>query len=174
MAPVRIVLSLLLLVSAGCAAQRPSSGLAMPAQDEASAAGVLAVYLLAQGWTVRLAEPGLVEATRGEERVQLEPVLDPVGLDRVIVYRSWPRDPQVDDAALRAFAIELNDTLNVGQFRAEPGGLVLQSSLPFVEELDPRLLDAFLVHTADVRLAVSHVQGQRQLIAPVEHGGPSR
>lgn len=174
MAPVRIFLSLLLLVSAGCAAPRVSTGLAMPAQDEASAAGVLAVYLLAQGWTVRLADAGLVEATRGEERVRLEPVLDPAGLDRVIVYRSWPRDPQADDAALGAFALELNEILNVGQFRADPAGLVLQSSLPFVDELEPRLLDAFLLHTADVRLAVLHVQGQRRLIAPVEQGGPSR
>ena len=174
MGRVCLLLTVLLVAATGCAAPRAPAGLAMPAPDEARAASVLAGYLLAQGWTVRLAAESLVEATRGDERLQLEPQLDPLGLDRLVISRSWPRDPQADDAALRAFALELNEALNVGQFRAEPAGLVLQSSLPFLEALEPRLLDAFLAYTAEVRLAVLQVQGERRMIAPVEGVGASR
>jgi hypothetical protein len=182
MGRVCILLTILLLTGTGCAVDRvpsglampASSGLAMPAPDEARAASLLAGYLLAQGWTVRLADETLVEASRGEERLQLEPQLDPLGLDRIVISRSWPRDPQADDEALRAFALELNDTLNVGQFRGEASGLVLQSSLPFLEVLEPRMLDAFLAYTAQVRLAVLQVQGERRILAPVEDAGASR
>jgi len=173
MGRVCLLLTMLLVAATGCAVQRAPTGLAMPAPDEARAASVLAGYLLAQGWTVRLAD-ALVEASRGDERLQLEPQLDPLGLDRIVISRSWPRDPQADDAALRAFALELNETLNVGQFRAGPAGLVLQSSLPFLEVLEPRLLDAFLAYTAEVRLAVLQVQGERRILAPVEDAGASR
>jgi hypothetical protein len=160
----------------GCATPPPPApaGLAMPAQDEAGAAGLLAGYLLARGWTVRLADAVTVEASRGDEQLRLEPQLDPVALDRLVVARTWPRDPRADDAALRAFALELNEALNVGQFRADAGGLVFQSSLPFLEELEPRLLEAFLAYTAEVRLAVLQVQGDRELLAPVEAGVASR
>jgi hypothetical protein len=169
-----ILATLLLCAVTGCATPPAPAGLAMSAQDEAGAAGLLAGYLLARGWTVRLADAVTVEASRGDERLRLEPELDPVALDRIVVARTWPRDPRADDAALRAFALELNEALNVGQFRADGAGLVFQSSLPFLEELEPRLLEAFLAYTAEVRLAVLQVQGDRQLLAPVEAGVASR
>lgn len=162
------------LAAAGCATPTPPAGLAMPAPDEAGAASLLAGYLLATGWTVRLADEALVVASRGDEAIRLEPVLDAAGLDRVIVARSWRRAPEVADEALQAFARELNEALNVGQFRAVDEGLVLQASLPFLENLDPRLLDAFLVFTAEVRFAVLQVQGERLLLAPVEGAAASR
>lgn len=168
------LLLLTLVLFAGCASPRPPAGLAMPAPDEAGAASLLAGYLLAQGWTVRLADATRVEATRGEEQLRLEPLLDAAGLDRIVVSRSWPRAPQVSDEDLHAFALELNDTLNVGQFRAEPTRLTCQVSLPFLEALEPRLLDAFLAYTADVRLAVLQVQAGRRLLEPVEGDGDSR
>jgi len=174
MSVLRILVLIMLLAATGCAHQREPGGLAMPAPDEARAASLLAGYLLAQGWTVRLAEPAAVEASRGGELIRLEPQLDAVGLDRLIVSRTWPREPGTEDGALRAFALELNELLNVGQFRAEPAGLVLQASLPFLANLDPGLLDAFIAFTAEVRLAVSQVQGERQLLAPVEDGQGSR
>ncbi len=71
-----------------------------------------------------------------------------------------------------ALALELNATLNVGQFQAADGELRFQSALPFLEALEPRLLDAYLEHTAQVRLAVLRVQGDRQLLAAVE-GDPA-
>jgi hypothetical protein len=175
MVRVMILLALPLSMAAGCAMPpRAPAGLAMPAGDEGYAASLLASYLLAQGWTVRLATPTLVAAYRNEESLELEPLLEPDGLDRIIVSRVWPRDPGAADESLHAFALELNDALNVGQFRAVPAGLSFQSSLPFLEELEPRLLDAFLAHTAEVRLAVLHVQANRRLLAPVEAGEPSR
>lgn len=164
----------MLLAATGCAHQREPGGLAMPAPDEARAASLLGTYLLAKGWTVRLAEPTAVEASRQDESIRLEPLLDAAGLDRLIVSRTWPRDPAADDEDLRAFAAELNELLNVGQFRAEPAGLVLQGSLPFLGNLDAGLLDAFIAFTAEVRLAVSQVQGERPLLAPVEDGQGSR
>jgi hypothetical protein len=174
MGRVSVLLTLLLVAAAGCATQRAPAGLAMPASDEAGAAGLLAGYLLAYGWTVRLAGEGVVEAHRGDEQLRLEPVLDPLGLDRIILSRTWPRDPLADIEELQSFALELNETLNVGQFRADSTGLVLQSSLPFLVELEPRLLDAFLEFTSEVRFAVQQVQGERRLLAPVESGAASR
>jgi hypothetical protein len=174
MGRVFILVALLACVGTGCATPRAPAGLAMPAQDEAGAAGLLAGYLLARGWTVRLADAVTVEASRGDELLRLEPQLDPVALDRIVVARTWPRDPRADDAALRAFALELNEALNVGQFRAAAAGLVFQSSLPFFDELESRLLEVFLAWTAEVRLAVLQVQGDRQLLAPVEAGVASR
>jgi len=174
MGRVFVVVLLLLSFAPGCATQRPPAGLAMPAPDEARAASLLAGYLLAQGWTVRLADAALVEAAREGERLRLEPQLDPSGLDRIIVTRTWPRDPQADEAVLQSFALELNDALNVGQFRTDATGLVFQSSLPFLGELEPRLLDAFLAYSAAVRFAVLQVQGDRRLLAPVEDGETSR
>src|SRR5690606_15155126 len=115
MAPRFTLLLLTLVLAAGCASPRPPAGLAMPAPDEAGAASLLAGYLLAQGWTVRLADAARVEASRGDEQLQLEPMLDAAGLDRIVVSRSWPRAPQASGEDLHAFALELNDTLNVGQ-----------------------------------------------------------
>jgi hypothetical protein len=169
-----VLVALLSLAVAGCATPRPPAGLQMPAPDEAYAANLLAAYLLGQGWTVRLANEALVEAYRGEERLVLEPVLDAAGLDRILLSRAWPRDPQASDEALQAFALELNEVLNVGQFRVDSAGLEYQASLPFLEVLEPRLLDAFLAFTAEVRFAVQQVEGERRLLAPVEDGGDSR
>jgi hypothetical protein len=166
----RATILLVVLAVAGCAAppRAPApAGFAMPASDETGAGATLAGFLLAQGWTVRL-EESRVEATRAEERLLLEPLLDATGLDRIIVARTWPRAAAVDDEALASFARELTETLNVGQFFVAPAGLVLQTALPFLEELDPRLLNEFLAFTADVRLAVLQVQGERALLAPVE------
>ncbi|MFU8894784.1 MAG: hypothetical protein ACNA8J_00205 [Gammaproteobacteria bacterium] len=170
----RILALSMLLASGGCATSRAPDGLAMPADDEPRAASLLAGYLLAQGWTVRLADETLVEAQRNGEHLRLEPLLDPAGLDRIMLYRTWPRAVGVDDETLGAFARELNDALNVGQFRVAPAGLVFQASLPFLEQLEPRVFNAFLAHTADVRLAVVHVQGERTLLAPLEDPPASR
>ena len=170
----RILLLCAALAAAGCATPAPPAGLAMPAPDEARAASLLAGYLLATGWTVRLADEALVAASRGDEVIRLEPVLDAEGLDRVIVSRSWRRAEDATDDALQAFALELNEALNVGQFRAADEGLVLQASLPFLENLAPLLLDAFLVYMAEVRFAVLQVQGERRLLAPVEGAAASR
>lgn len=174
MGGVRIPLVLMLLLAAGCATQRPPAGLAMPAPDEAGAAALLAGYLLAQGWTVRLADEAVVDARRDGEQLLLEPLLDPQGLDRILVSRTWPRAAGVDDETLAGFARELNEALNVGQFRVAPEGLVLQSSLGFLDAVDPPLLDAFLAFTAEVRFAVLQVQGGRAMLAPVEGGQASR
>jgi hypothetical protein len=169
-----LLLALLLIAAAGCATPRPPAGLAMPAPDEAGAASKLAGYLLAQGWTVSLAEDAVVEASRGDERLRLAPLLDERGLDRIIVARTWPRASQATDESLEAFAAELNHVLNVGQFRADAVGLTFQSSLPFLETLEPRLLDAYLAYTAEVRYAVLQVQADRPLLAPVEGDEASR
>jgi hypothetical protein len=173
MPPLRLFLVIACLGLAACAAPRGPAGLAMPAPDEARAASLLAGYLLGRGWTVSV-DGTLVAAQRGSERLQLEPLLDPAGLDRLIVWRSWPAAPGIDPAELEAFALELNATLNVGQFQAGATELRFQSSLPFLESLEPRLLDAYLEHTAEVRLAVLRVQGDRALLAPVEDPPASR
>lgn len=146
----------------------------MPAPDEARAASLLAGYLLARGWTVRLAGESQVEARRDGEQLALEPVLDAAGLDRVIVTRRWAVAAGAAPAALEALALELNERLNVGQFRAAPDALEFQASLAFLDTLEPRLLDAFLAYTAEVGLAVRRVEGDRGLLAPVESGPGSR
>lgn len=168
----RVLLPVACLGLAACAAAPAPPGLAMPAPHEARAASLLAGYLLGHGWTVALAEDTVVVAARGPERLELQPLLDAAGLDRVIVWRSWPAVPGADPAMLAELALELNATLNVGQFQAAAGELRFQSALPFLDALEPRLLDAYLEHTARVRLAVLRVQGDRQLLAPVE-GDPS-
>lgn len=170
----RLLLFLACCGLAACAAPRAPQGLAMPAPHEAQAANLLAGYLLGRGWQVKVTDETLVTAERGAERLQLEPLLDPTGLDRVMVWRSWPAAPGADPAALEAFALELNQALNVGQFQAGPGNLRLLSSLAFLDALDPLLLEAFLEFTAQVRLAVEQVEGERNLLAPVEGAGPSR
>jgi hypothetical protein len=164
----RVLLPLACLGLAACAATPAPQGLAMPAPHEARAASLLAGFLLGRGWTVALADETIVVAARGPERLELQPLLDVDGLDRIIVWRAWPAAPHADPAALAALALELNATLNVGQFQAAADELRFQSSLPFLEALEPRLLDAYLEHTAAVRLAVLRVQGERQLLAPVE------
>lgn len=169
-----LLVTLLVAAATGCAGPRPSAGLEMPAPDEAHAASLLAGYLLGQGWSVQLADGTAVEAARGDETLRLEPQLDPRALDRIVLSRTWPRAEGTDDEALRDFALELNDALNVGLFRAAPAGLEFQSWLPFLEVLEPRLLDAYLDYTADVRLAVLRVQGDRRLLAPVEDDESSR
>jgi hypothetical protein len=168
-----LILTLPVFASAGCAAARPSTGLLMPAPDEQGAGALLAGFLLGLGWTVTL-DGTHVAASRGDERLYLDPVLEAAGLDRVIVTRAWPPAPGAGEAELAAFARELNEALNVGQFLTDRRGLVLHASLPFLEELDPRLLVAFLDFTADVRLAVLQVQGERALLAPVEGEQASR
>jgi hypothetical protein len=169
-----LLLVLLCVAVGGCAAPRAPLGLEMSAPDEARAASLLGGYLLAQGWTVRLGEPALVEATRGDERLHVEPLLDARGLDRLLVSRLWPAAPAATPEALQAFALELNETLNVGQWRAGSGLLEFQSSLPFLDILAPELLDAFLAFTAEVRLAALRIQGERTLLAPVEDAGSTR
>lgn len=169
-----LLLLLLCVALGGCAVPRATSGLEMSVPDEGRAASLMGGYLLAQGWTVRLAQPTLVEATRGDERLLVEPLLDSRGLDRLLVSRLWPASPTVTPEALQAFTLELNETLNVGQWRAGPGLLEFQSSLPFLDILDPELLDAFLAFTAEVRFAALRIQGERILLAPVEDSGPTR
>jgi hypothetical protein len=183
---IRVLAVCALVAGSGCASARgpgvpvpaapaPSGGtLVMPATDEPGAAVLLAAYLLGRGWTVRLADATLVEARRGDERVTLEPLLDPAGLDRLVISRSWPPATPADPGPLAEFALELNEILNVGQFRAASEGLVFQASLPFLDALEPLLLDAFLAYTGEVKEAVLRVQGDRELLAPVESGSGSR
>lgn len=170
----RVLLLLACVGLAACATPRPPQGLEMGGLQEARAANLLAGYLLGQGWAVTLEDETLVRAERGAERLQLEPLLDAGGLDRIIVWRSWPAAPGADPALLSTFALELNATLNVGQFQAGPDALYLQSSLVFLDVVEPQLLDAFLEFTARVRLAVERVEGERMLLAPVEAGPASR
>jgi hypothetical protein len=178
----RVLAVCVLVGNSGCASPRgtvppgpaPPAGVLVMPTDEPGAAVLLAAYLLGRGWTVRLADATLVEARRGDEMVHLEPLLDPAGLDRLVISRTWPPAAPADDARLAHFALELNETLNVGQFRVESGGLVFQASLPFLDALEPRLLDAFLAYTGEVKEAVLRVQGGRALLAPVESGSASR
>lgn len=176
MALTRILPLALLSVLAACATSPPPApaGLAMPAPHEARAASLLAGYLLARGWTVRLADETRVEATSGEQSLRLEPLLDATGIDRIVVTRTWQAVPQATEEALDAFALELNETLNVGHFRVTPAGLALQSSLYFLEVLEPALLGAHLDFTATVRFAVLRVQGERALLAPLEGESATR
>lgn len=162
----------LVLLTTACATPRPPAALEMPAGDTAHAAHLLAGYLLARGWTVNVSGESVVAAQRGAERLWLRPLLDPHGMDRLVAWRKWPA--AVDEATLDDFAAELNDTLNVGLFRAEPDGLVFQVSLHFVDVLDPALLGAFVEHTGEVRGAVLRVQDARRLLRPVEDGPASR
>ena len=173
---IRILPLALLSVFAGCVTPPPPApaGLSMPAPHEARAASLLAGYLLAQGWTVRLVDETRVEASSGGQSLRLEPLLDPVGVDRIVVTRTWPAALQVTSEALDAFALELNETLNVGHFRATAEGLALQSSLYFLEVLEPGLLQAYLDFTATVRLAALRVQGERALLLPLEGESASR
>lgn len=172
----RILPVVMLFLLAACAAPPPPApaGLAMPAPHESRAASLLAGYLLAQGWTVRLVDETRVEASSGEQSLRLEPLLDATGIDRIVVTRTWPAAPQATEEALAAFALELNETLNVGHFRATPAGLALQSSLYFLEVLEPALLGAHLDFTATVRFAALQVQGERELLAPLEGESSSR
>lgn len=176
MSSMRILVLAALFGLAACASPPPPApaGLNMPAPDEAGAASLLAGYLLARGWTVRLPGEGLVEAEQAGERVVLEPMLDPAGVDRLLVTRTWAAASSAGTPELEALALRLNAALNVGQFRAVPGGLAFQSSLPFLGTLDPRLLDAFLQFGAEVRLAVLMVEGAAELLAPVEDEPPGR
>lgn len=140
----------------------------MPADDETEAAYLLAGYLMGRGWTVRLAEQAEIEASRDSESLRLVPLLDPQGLDRILLSRHWPAADGADDEDLAAFAAELNHTLNVGLFSPQEKSLGFEASLAFLDLLQPQLLDAFLAFTAEVRQAVLQVQGERRLLAPVE------
>jgi hypothetical protein len=161
-----------LALGAGCASVPPPAGLAMPAPDEAGAASRLGGYMMARGWTVQLAGDAAVDASRAGERLTLEPLLDPQGVDRILVTRHWLAAAEAGAEALEAFAGELNAELNVGLFAAGEDGLRLETSLYFLEVLDPRLFDAFLAFASDIELAVLQVQGERRLLALVE-GGPA-
>lgn len=158
-------------LGACAAAPRPVAGLSMPGQDERAAAGLLGSYLLARGWTVRIADTGVVEATRGAERAELRLLLADTGLDRLIAGHVYTASEGASPADLAGLARSLNETLNVGTFSVVEDGVLFESSLPFLDELDPLLLDAFLDYGADVRLAVTRVDERHRLLAPVE--GPA-
>jgi hypothetical protein len=174
MAGMRILFVLWLAMAAGCATQPRTAGLAMSADDEAAAAYLLAGYMMGRGWTVRLAEQAEIEAGRDSDSLRLVPLLDPQGLDRILVSRHWPAADGADVEDLAAFAAELNNTLNVGLFSPLEEGLAFEASLAFLDVLDPQLLDAFVAFTAEVRQAVLQVQGERRLLAPVEGEAFSR
>jgi len=171
--PVALLL-IALLCAAGCATPRAPATLEMPGNDEGQAAHLLAGYLLARGWTVQVSPESVVAARRDGQRLWLRPLLDARGMDRLVSWRQWPAAPEAEEAALGAFAQELNAALNVGLFRAEPEALVFQVSLHFIDTLDPALLGAFIEHTAEVRRAVLRVQDTRQLLRPVEGERASR
>lgn len=174
MRPTRLLVALLAAMVVACASPRAPTGFDMSAADERAAASLLAGYLLASGWTVRLAGDGTVEASRDEQQLRLAALLDPDGVDRVLVTRSWPRAATGTGEGLAQLAVELNRDLNVGLFSATPETLDLEASLYFLDVLEPRLLEAFLAFTDEVLLAVLQVQGERTLLAPVEGGEGSR
>jgi hypothetical protein len=80
------------------------------------------------------------------------------------------------DQALQAFALELNEALNVGQFRAaDERPRPASRHCRFSSNLDPRLLDAFLdVYGRGAFRRNLQVQGERRLLAPVEGAAASR
>lgn len=176
----KIALAVLALsVVSGCAAVAPPepapAGLDLRGTDEGRAATVLASYLVARGYTVRLAGDASVEATDAAGGTfLLEVLLDPAGLDRLVLGRRYAAREGADPAGIRALAGELNAALNVGVFSAYPPGILFQSHLPFVDVLDPGVLDAFVAFTRDVGLAVARVEAGRGLLVELEGPGTSR
>ena len=148
--------------------------LEMPGTDVARAAALLGAYLVARGYTVRLEGEAVVAAPGADgPAFTLEVLLDPVGLDRLVLSRSYAVKEGVDPGLVPAFASELNGALNVGVFSAYPPGVLFQASLPFIDDLDPVLLDAFIEFTAEVETAVRQVEAGRGLLVEVEGGGGS-
>ena len=145
--------------------------LEMPGTDGAQAAALLGAYLVARGYTVRLEGDAVVAVTdAGGSAFTLEALLDPVGLDRLVLSRTFPVKEGVDPGLVPAFASELNGALNVGVFSAYPPGILFQASLPFLDDLDPVLLDAFIEFTGEVEFAVRQVEAGRGLLVEVEGG----
>jgi len=148
--------------------------LQMPGTDDRQAASLLGAYLVARGYTVRLEGDAAVEATGADgSAFTLEVLLDPARLDRLVLSRSYPVKEGADPGVVAAFAAELNGALNVGVFSAYPPGILFQASLPFLDDLDPVLLDAFIQFTGEVELAVRQVEAGRGLLVEVERGGGS-
>jgi hypothetical protein len=176
----RIVIALLACSGLlGCATspQEPPapSLLNMQGSDEAQAAALLGAYLVARGCTVRLAGEASVEASDREGAgFMIEVLLDPSGLDRLLVSRQYVVKEGVDPGRIGAFAAELNGLLNVGVFSAYPPGILYQSALPFVDAVDPVVLDAFIDFTRDVEIAVRQVEAGRGLLVEVEGATGSR
>jgi hypothetical protein len=163
---------------AGCAAAprapEAPAGLEMAGADEQGAATLLAAYLVARGYTVRLAGTAVVEAESADgDAFSLQVLLDPEGLDRLVLSRVYPAKEGADPGAVSAFAAELNSMLNVGVFSAYPPGIRFDSPLPFLDTLDPNLLEAFIAFTARVALAVRRVEAGRDLLVEVEGAGGS-
>jgi hypothetical protein len=164
----------------GCASVTPQPQartptlLQMPGTDAGQAAALLGAYLVARGYTVGLeGDAAVAAADPAGAAFTLEVLLDPTGLDRLVLSRSYPVKEGVDPGLVPAFASELNGALNVGVFSAYPPGILFQASLPFLDDLDPALLDAFIAFTAEVGIAVRQVEAGRGLLVEVEGGSGS-
>ena len=145
--------------------------LQMPGTEAGQAATLLGAYLVARGYTVRLEGDAAVVARDEDGReFTLQVLLDPTGLDRLVLSRTFPVREGVDPGLVPDFASELNAALNVGVFSAYPPGILFQASLPFLDDLDPALLDAFIEFTAEVEFAVRQVEAGRGLLVEVEGG----
>lgn len=170
----RIAITILAgLVLAGCAAApRPDTGpavLEMPGGDEGRATTLLAAYLAARGYAVRMADETVVEAEGADgDTFSLQVLLDPAGLDRLVLSRVYVAKEDADPGAVARFASELNSVLNVGVFSAYPPGIRFDSPLPFLDSLDPTLLEAFIAFTREVEFAVRQVEAGRGLLVEVE------
>ena len=163
----------------GCATPPPEPTaptlLEMRGSDETQAATLLGAYLVARGYTVRLAGEASVEASDPEgSSFMIEVLLDPSGLDRLLISRHYVVREGIDPGRIGAFAAELNGLLNVGVFSAYPPGILYESALPFVDTVDPLVLDAFIEFTRDVEIAVRRVEAGRGLLVEVESVTGSR
>ena len=152
---------------AGCAATPPAAPagvLDLSGTSDEAAAGLLARFLLDQGYRVRLAGPLTVEAGTDSVSAVLSPVLQAGGLDRLLATRRFAAQPGVPEADLRTFAEELNASLNVGVFVAESGELLYQTHATFLDSITEAEIGAFLAWTGQVELAIARVEGDRSLL----------
>lgn len=161
--------------AAGCAtpppAQAPASVsgvLDLSGFSDEGAVEPLARFLLGHGYRVRVAGPLNVEVGTETMQASISPVLQPEGLDRLVVTRRFPAQPGVSSATLSAFAVELNENLNVGVFVADAGALVFQSHATFYEVISEAEIGAFLAWTGQVELALARVEGDRTLLVWTE------
>lgn len=166
---------------AGCVTPVPEPAVEAPAvldlsgTDESGAGVLLGSYLLARGYAVEPLAPGSLAATAPDgDAFSLQIQLDATGLDRLLLSRVYPVREGLDPGVVERFAGELNAMLNVGVFSAYPPGVRLLSPLPFVDTLEPGLLDAFIAFTGEVSAAVERVEDGRPILSTLEAPGASR
>lgn len=162
------VLGAAMLLSACATAppEAPSGVLDLSGVSDEAAVPVLAEFLLARGYRVRLVDELTFEAGTDTVTARCSPVLQPAGLDRLVMTRRFPARPDVRPAQLEAFAAELNASLNVGVFVAETGTVLFQSHMTFMDFVSEAEIGAFLAWTGQVELAMSRVEAGRGLLVP--------